>query len=118
MRVIDADTHIDETEDTWAWLEEHEKQFIPTTDAPKELDPNRPPTRYWLIDGHLDEDLPYILQYATEDNLVVGSDYTHADASMEMDFPKLLQARADSGEIPPTAVQKILYDNAKTLYGL
>jgi uncharacterized protein len=359
IRVIDADTHIDETEDTWAWLEEHEKQFIPQTDAPKELDPNRPPTRYWLIDGHrqprpnrddartrttlatrtladpmervrhmdemgtevqvlypslflvgvtdnpdseyalkrsynrwladrcqhtngrirwvclppfkdiqksleeirfakengavailkkgdkeaghwmneeyyypiyeecqkldlavcfhigsgvpeftparefpwgrfaklgvppmhgfhsivmfgmgakfpgirwgfietgaswvpwavydtlrrlgrerteaapgrytyekpsdvvtknkcyitcqVDEDLPYIMQYATEDNLVVGSDYTHADASMEMDFPKLLQARADSGEIPQTAVKKILYDNAKALYGL
>src|SRR3954470_20787474 len=52
MRVIDADTHIDETEATWDWLDEHEREFMPATDQPKNLDPNRPPTRYWMIDGH------------------------------------------------------------------
>ncbi len=66
----------------------------------------------------VDEDLPYILQYTGEDNLLLGSDYTHADASMEMDFPRLLQQRADRGEIPQSAVQKILYDNPRTFYGL
>jgi len=52
MGVIDADTHIDETEATWAWLTEEEKAFIPTTGFPPNQDPNRPPTRYWMIDGH------------------------------------------------------------------
>src|SRR4051812_40257834 len=52
MQVIDADTHIDETEATWDWLEEHEQAFKPTTDYPRNPDPSRPPTRYWLIDGH------------------------------------------------------------------
>jgi uncharacterized protein len=66
----------------------------------------------------VDEDLPYILQYTTEDNLVVGSDYTHADFSQEMEFARLLQERADAGDIPQTAVQKIVRDNAKVLYGL
>lgn len=66
----------------------------------------------------VDEDLPYILQFAGEDNLMVGSDYTHRDQSMEHDFQRLLQERADLGDIPQSAVGKILYDNAKAVYGL
>jgi predicted TIM-barrel fold metal-dependent hydrolase len=70
------------------------------------------------ITCQVDEDLPYILKYVGEDNLIVGSDYTHRDPSMELEFRKLLQERADRGEIPQSAVQKILYDNPKTFYGL
>ena len=66
----------------------------------------------------VDEDLPYILKYVGEDNLIVGSDYTHRDPSMELEFRKLLQQRAERGEIPHAAVDKILYDNPKTFYGL
>jgi predicted TIM-barrel fold metal-dependent hydrolase len=66
----------------------------------------------------VDEDLPYILKVAGEDNLMVGSDYTHRDSSMEYEFPSLLRERADNGEIAQSSVQKILYDNAKTFYGL
>jgi len=66
----------------------------------------------------VDEDLPYILKYVGEDNLIVGSDYTHRDPSMELEFRGLLQKRADEGEIPQSAVQKILYDNPKRFYGL
>jgi len=66
----------------------------------------------------VDEDLPYILKFSGEDNLMIGSDYTHADQSMEHDFPRLLKERADTGEIPQSAVNKILYQNARTLYGL
>jgi len=66
----------------------------------------------------VDEDLPYILKVAGEDSLMVGSDYTHRDASMEYEFPKLLKERADKGEISRAAVQKILCDNAKIFYGL
>lgn len=66
----------------------------------------------------VDEDLPYILKTVGEDNLMVGSDYTHRDPSMELEFRKELEARADRGELPKSAVQKILYDNPKTFYGL
>jgi predicted TIM-barrel fold metal-dependent hydrolase len=37
---------------------------------------------------------------------------------MEYEFPRLLKERAEKGEITQSAVQKILYDNAKTFYGL
>ena len=66
----------------------------------------------------VDEDLPYILKFAGEDNLVVGSDYTHADQSMERNFQDELWARVKQGEISETAVKKMLYDNPKRLYGL
>ena len=33
-------------------------------------------------------------------------------------YSRLLKERADAGELPKTAVQKILYENAKTFYGL
>src|SRR6266545_4535996 len=52
MGVIDSDTHIDETEATWEFMAESEIGFKPKTDAPAVLDPNRPPVRYWVIDGH------------------------------------------------------------------
>jgi predicted TIM-barrel fold metal-dependent hydrolase len=66
----------------------------------------------------VDEDLPYIIKTVGEDNLMVGSDYTHRDPSMELEFRKILQDRADKGEIPQGAIQKILYDNPKAFYAL
>jgi len=70
------------------------------------------------ITCQVDEDLPYILQYVGADNLIVGSDYTHRDPSMELEFRALLQQRADRGEMAQSTVQKILYDNSKAFYGL
>ena len=66
----------------------------------------------------VDEDLPYILKFAGEDNLVVGSDYTHADQSMERNFQDELWARVKQGDLSETAVNKMLYDNPKRLYRL
>src|SRR6266700_52622 len=53
MMAIDADTHVDETEATWEFMDEADRaEFMPTTAYPPNQDPNRPPTRYWMIDGH------------------------------------------------------------------
>ena len=51
MPIIDADTHIDETEDTWEYMQKEDLQYKPTTTSPSNPDPTRPPIRYWLIDG-------------------------------------------------------------------
>ena len=53
MSIIDADTHIDETEATWEYLRDFEQEFKPTTQYPSRVDPTKTPVRYWLIDGHL-----------------------------------------------------------------
>src|SRR5437870_10611685 len=52
MQVIDCDAHIDETEATWDFLGQDALAYKPTTGYPANPDPIRPPTRYWLIDGH------------------------------------------------------------------
>ena len=73
--------------------------------------------RLWIT-CQIDEDLPYLIKVAGEDSLLMGSDYTHADQSQELDWPRMLQARADNGEIPQTAVAKIRYDNPRAFYGI
>ena len=66
----------------------------------------------------MDENLPLVFQYISEDNLLVGSDYTHEDPSQDHGFIVPLQQAADRGEIPDSAVRKIVYDNPKTFYAL
>ena len=49
MAVIDADTHVIETQDTWDFLEGNDKRFRPvavTSDDGKN-------TPFWLVDGHI-----------------------------------------------------------------
>jgi predicted TIM-barrel fold metal-dependent hydrolase len=62
-----------------------------------------------------DDDLPYVLKYAGEENIVIGSDYGHNDTSSEIEALRLLKKK---GEVEPRIIDKILYDNAKALYGL
>src|SRR5262249_52386979 len=51
MPVIDADTHVDETDATWDFMEPSAEQLKPTTELPANPDPSRLPSRYWRIDG-------------------------------------------------------------------
>jgi len=62
-----------------------------------------------------DDDLPYVLKYAGEDNIVIGSDYGHNDTSSEIEALRTIKTK---GEVDPRIIDKILYDNAKALYGL
>ena len=62
-----------------------------------------------------DDDLPYILKYSGEDNIVIGSDYGHADTSSEIEALRRLR---EKGGVSPEVIDKILYDNPKALYNL
>ena len=62
-----------------------------------------------------DDDLPYVLRYAGEDNLLIGSDYGHADTSSELEALRKLR---ESGVIPVRVVDKIMNDNPRRLYGI
>lgn len=66
----------------------------------------------------VDEDLPYIINCVGEDNLLVGSDYTHQDAAQELELIKALQERVERGEISQTAVRKMTQVNPRAFYGL
>jgi predicted TIM-barrel fold metal-dependent hydrolase len=63
----------------------------------------------------VDDDLPYVLSYAGEDNLVIGSDYGHADTATEIEALRRLK---EQGEVSPGVINKILDDNARALYAL
>ena len=62
-----------------------------------------------------DDDLAYILEYAEEDNLVIGSDYGHADNASEL---LALRRLRDKGEVAPQVIDKILCANPVRFYGL
>lgn len=62
-----------------------------------------------------DDDLAYVLDYAGEDNLVIGSDYGHADNATEIEALRKIRRE---GKVSPRVIDKILQDNARALYGL
>ena len=67
---------------------------------------------------HIDEDLRHILKHISEDNLLLGSDYSHQDQAKEHGFIQGIRARAAKGDISSAAAEKMLFDNPKTFYAL
>jgi hypothetical protein len=63
----------------------------------------------------IDDDLPHVLKYAGEDNLVIGTDYGHADTSTDLMAIQELQRRED---VEAKVIHKIMDDNARALYGI
>jgi predicted TIM-barrel fold metal-dependent hydrolase len=69
------------------------------------------------------EDLAYLAKYVGEDNLFAGSDYGHhggganfrGDPSAQPRMVSHLRSRED---VPGRLVDKVLYDNARHLYGM
>jgi len=61
------------------------------------------------------DDLDYVLRYAGEGQLVVGTDYGHADTSTEIEAMRKL---AEDGKVSPEIAARILDGNARALYGL
>jgi predicted TIM-barrel fold metal-dependent hydrolase len=64
------------------------------------------------------DDLPYILKYGTEDSLMIGTDYSHADQSAEIEALDVIERRGANGEIPASVARKIVEDNPRRFYGL
>ncbi len=64
------------------------------------------------------DDLPYILSFGTEDSLMIGTDYTHADQSAELHALDVIERREAEGEIPVGVAKKIVEDNPRRFYGI
>jgi predicted TIM-barrel fold metal-dependent hydrolase len=64
------------------------------------------------------DDVEYILRFGTEDNLMIGTDYSHSDVSANLNAFAEVQEWADGGRISQTAANKILESNAREFYGL
>jgi predicted TIM-barrel fold metal-dependent hydrolase len=64
------------------------------------------------------EDLAYVMQFGLEDNLIVGTDYTHADQSAELKALDFVEQSGRSGVISAEIATKILDDNPRRFFGL
>ena len=64
------------------------------------------------------DDLGYLLRYGLEDNLLVGTDYTHADQSAELRVLDIIEERAERGVLSRETAKKILDDNPRRFFGL
>jgi len=67
------------------------------------------------VTAQTDDDLPYVLKYAGEDSLVIGTDYGHQDQSSEIAALRMIR---EKGDVEPRLIDKILGENAIALYGL
>jgi predicted TIM-barrel fold metal-dependent hydrolase len=67
------------------------------------------------VSAQTDDDFPYILRYGGEDNLVIGTDYGHTDASSEVDAIIVFRG---NHSISDDTKRKILDANPRELYGL
>jgi hypothetical protein len=68
-----------------------------------------------FVSCQTDDDVDYILKYAGEDNITIGTDYGHNDQSTEVEALRNLKKM---GTISETQYGKISYHNPKTLFAL
>jgi predicted TIM-barrel fold metal-dependent hydrolase len=61
------------------------------------------------------DDLAYILKHGGADNLVIGTDYGHADTSSQIEALRIVKR---DKTVDPAVIDRILNANARALYGL
>jgi len=67
------------------------------------------------ITAQTDDDFPYVFKYAGDDNIVIGTDYGHTDASSQVDAIEVFRRNSAVSDV---VKKKILDDNPRALYGL
>jgi predicted TIM-barrel fold metal-dependent hydrolase len=78
--------------------------------------PDNPLKEYHqFVSCQTDDDVDYVIKYAGEENLVIGTDYGHNDQSTEIEALRNLKTQ---GGITPRQYEKITYDNPKQLFAL
>jgi predicted TIM-barrel fold metal-dependent hydrolase len=81
----------------------------------------RPLSETVLADNRLyvtcqtDDDLPYVLKYSGDGQLMLGTDYGHTDQSSEVEAFRNMEQKDD---VPPEVSDKIMGLNAAACYGL
>ena len=64
-----------------------------------------------------EDDIGYLLNFGTEDYLMIGTDYSHVDQSAELRAHAVVMEQAQAGQFSTVAAQKIVDDNARRFYG-
>lgn len=105
------------TKSELAFRREHgESSLAGVRGAPRELaDRNLLRDNRIYVACQTTDDLPYVIDYAGEESIIVGTDYGHADYSNDMEAIATL---AKEGVLAAGVGEKILSDNPRRLYGL
>ena len=69
----------------------------------------------FFVTAQTDDDLAYVVQYAGEDNLVMGTDYGHVDTASQLEALQILKS---DEKVSREVADKILDNNARELYGI
>ena len=64
------------------------------------------------------DDIESILKFGTEDNLMIGTDYSHTDISANLSALDEVRSWAEEGRITNAQAEKILESNSKAFYAL
>ena len=62
--------------------------------------------------------IEHLLPLGLEDNLMIGTDYSHSDPSANIAALREVEEWAESGRISEAAARKMLEDNPRAFYGL
>jgi len=81
----------------------------------KDLPENPLKTFRQFVSCQTDDDVEYVLKYAGEDNITIGTDYGHNDQSTEVEALRNLRSM---GTITDSQYEKITYHNPRTLFAL
>ena len=64
------------------------------------------------------DDIESVLKFATEDNLMIGTDYSHTDISANLSALDEVRGWVEEGRISNAQADKILEKNPRAFYGL
>jgi hypothetical protein len=59
-----------------------------------------------------------ISKHLTSRSFMIGTDYSHADQSVEIEALDIIEQRGANGNIPASVARKIVEDNPCRFYGL
>lgn len=83
-----------------------------------ELAPNLFRDNRAFVTVDLIDDIESILKFGTEDNLMIGTDYSHTDISANLGAFAGVQAWVNEGRLTESQATKLLETNARVFYGL
>jgi hypothetical protein len=63
----------------------------------------------------MDDDIPYLVTYAGEEHLVIGTDYGHLDIGSDLHAHRIVTERTD---LDAGVARKIVDTNARALFGI
>jgi len=112
-----------ETGASWVPFALHQLRGVFTKDAPERWGPRLFEDYRMWISYEVEEDLPYLAKIIGEDHLVTGTDYGHhgiggapGDPSAQLNMVGTLRGRDDG--YSSSALDKLLIDNPRALYGI